>query len=247
MVIVLLLVGAALILALLAIYYELSSIGKDTSENISFALTTGFIGTVISLLISPIIKERFKVREGYFAPFTRWSIRFSGALNEFEEVCREIREEKVPREIIENMKCLEHGRDIPLIPLSRRSNSDLVYHFWYFHREVEEGYNWIEMFRKNDRDGTAEWLDNILDEVDRIWHRVELDYIDILTSQNSSKEIRAAMQTLHRSDNLAKLADFIKCRIALGVDEDGPFYCQKFATIKKSLENTIPRRDRPLS
>lgn len=143
---------------------------------------SGIIGTVISIILTPILREWFQKRQAYLKSYIEWCVRFAGILHEFEEICGYFRNDQPTKHTI------------------RKSYNpmDVIFHLWYMHKSIDDGYKWLVMMKKDDQ-VAGENLDIIMDGVDRLWHMLESTYYRYLlkkdVTENDFKKILLDIKT----------------------------------------------------
>jgi hypothetical protein len=191
------------------------------------------LAAIATAIFTPIIREKFKIREEYLLPYRRWCISFSGMLHEFEELCKYVR-------------CGEDVTDV-----------DVIVHTWAMHQELETGFRWLNVLRNegnraknvNDEDGdpkeVGDILDELMDAVDELWHRLQTDHKELLDKQTTTDDIYAIIQYMDMitPGKTSIIAEKIKTAIRIG-DANGksPFDKENFIAISTTLKKKIPRK-----
>lgn len=167
---------------------------QDTTDHASIAFTPsdmatiigyvfyGVIGSILAIIFTPILREWFQKRQAYLKPYTEWCVIFAGILHEFGEICERFRNDGPKTHIIR----------------TEYNPTDILTHLWQMHQEIETGYKWLIMVKK-DNHNAGESLDRIMDGVDRLWHELEYNQHGYLlrkaTTHEDFKKIIASMRT----------------------------------------------------
>lgn len=186
----------------------------------------GIAGTLITIILTPIMKEWFDMRKAYFKPYTKWCVSFSGILHEFEEICSKIKDEKIP-----------NHAEIPEF-----EPTDILSHLWQMHQETENGVKWIGMIKK-DYEKAGESLDEIFDGVDRIWHKLENKYYNFLLEDSTTpKDFKKILKDMKKR---CQLVEEIAEDIEYEIKKSDKFRQDNFRHIRIYLNKKTPRELNP--
>ena len=184
-------------------------------------LGPSIIAAVVAALIALWLKEHFKRRDHYLTPYTKWCIIFSGMLREFGQLCKSIRDDKYNEEM---------------------SQTYVIFHIWAMHKEVEEAYKWLPMFLKYHKTEGVQ-LDLLLDEVDKLWHKLENDNQHLLGKQRNADEFRLIVKNLNEDD---RKKFFDTTRDELKPSVDSKLSEESIESIQDCLTSRIPRKYIPI-
>jgi len=185
-------------------------LGKEgTGESLLGAI---FVAVIVAIL-TPILREFYKVREEYLIPYSRWCISFSGAIHEFRELC------------FYTIKPLYESWNQPC---AFADSSDIITHIWHTHEQVEEGLRWLSMFKKQNGDTVGDILDNVMDEVDTLWHKLEVYDSNLLGKRRNGAEFGLILKRMSVFERTS-LVYFI-------VQEIGPELAEKKTNIQENAQ-----------
>lgn len=170
-----------------------------------------FIGALLTVFVSPWLKEQFDIRAQYLVPYAKWCAEFYGIVSEFKELCRN----------------LEYDR-----PMSR-NHSQVIYHVYEMHRAVEEGYRWLGKIEK-DNYFSSEHFDDLFDGVDRIWHLLEKKHRRLIGKQTNPDDFRLILRHLNKYEE-SHIVYLIK-----GVLEQRVYFKDDIPIIEEFLYRRIP-------
>lgn len=194
--------------------------------NIINAILSGAVGSIAGIFITPFLRERYKKRQAYFKPYIKWCVSFAGILHEFEEICRVVRPDS-PK------TCAKHPKKI-------YTDIDIITHVWQMHHSIEEGYKWLVLV-KTDNSVVGEYLDEIMDAVDRLWHNLEINqYQYLLRKDDTNKDFKKILQSMaYPSLTLLKtVRDYIDTEI----QKDAALNYVGFEKVECFLYKKAPRR-----
>jgi len=117
-----------------------------------FTLLGVAIGVVGTVFLAPKIREKFKLREIYLAPFRKWCADFYGELDEFWG---------------KYLSCTANRTNY--------SNVEIIDDWRALHEVVMDGPKWLAKIKTED-ETIANKLDNLLRIIDHIWHESEEEY-----------------------------------------------------------------------
>jgi ABC-type Fe3+/spermidine/putrescine transport system ATPase subunit len=117
-----------------------------------FTLLGVIIGVVGTVFLAPRIREQFKLREIYLAPFRKWCADFYGELDEFYE---RYLSSSVKRNNYSDVQIIDDWRAL--------------------HEVVMDGPKWLARVKKEDKE-IAKNFRKLLGTIDRYWHKFEEKY-----------------------------------------------------------------------
>jgi hypothetical protein len=174
-------------------------------------------------MLTPIVRERYKIREQYLVPYRRWCISFSGMLHEFQELCEVIQDNDV---------------DEPV------TDTDMIVHVWAMHSEVEKGFKWLNVVKLENLD-VGKKLDSLMDGVDVLWHELQDKHNDLLAKQATSDDLYIILNkmSLIQPAKKREIADEIMIAIVEHGEhkDDQNFNKEHFMVIAKLLRKKIPK------
>jgi hypothetical protein len=179
------------------------------------------VGTAI---LTPLVRERYKVREQYIIPYRTWCISFSGMLHEFYELCKAIQKPEPKEEV---------------------TDTDTIVHLWAMHGEVEKGFRWIYVV-KQDNWKVGKKLDNLMDGVDVLWHRLQDTHRELLGKQATNDELYAILELMSiiQREKIETIAKEIRTEIqnVEKPQEEQPFNKENIEEILDMLKEKIPKK-----
>lgn len=197
-----------------------------------FGFVSSFIGAIvggiITVLIGPWVAEKFKLREQYFVPFQKWCTEFYGDLYEFYY-----------RYIKDNDK-----RDFSE---SRFSDILIILDYRSLHDSLISSPQWLGKIQK-ENENAGQYLTELLETVDKFWHRLENDYPLRLPSVEGVKAFNAHIKS-RTPEERKEIADRIRSH--LKSDYEWKTYNEKTPLILRYLIGRVPssrwvRKDRGL-
>lgn len=158
---------------------------------------------IITLFLTPLINERFKLREQYIVPYKKWCTSLYGGLHEYKTLlCNFIDEKEIPN-------CNKNHK-------TRLSNDYIVLHFWELHDHISTGHMWLGKIHK-DLGFKSDIDDNFklfIDHIDKCWHNLEEKYKEIIGLYNQkdfTDVLRNATTTYYgNSKLLQQMVDTIR-------------------------------------
>lgn len=157
-------------------------------ESFWFIVVT-FSAAIATAILTPLARERYKIREQYLVPYRTWCISFSGMLHEFYELCKFIDDKEV-------------------------TNIDVIVHVWSMHAEVEKGFRWLNVVKKDDPT-VGKALDELMDAVDELWHKLQDKHSELLARQATNDDLYIILEKMSivQPDMIEKIAEEMKTAI----------------------------------
>jgi hypothetical protein len=182
-------------------------------------LIAGTIGAAIATaILTPLINERYKIREEYLVPYRKWCISFSGILHEFSELCCAVQSRK------------------------KVTDTDLIVHTWGMHQALEEGYRWLNVVKRDDAT-IGNLLDDMMDEVDEMWHELQDENPELKAKQSTPDDIYLILNdlTINNPHMLNWIANDIKDKLDHKTTKRERVFAENnFNKISHLLEQKIP-------
>jgi hypothetical protein len=165
---------------------------EDSIYNVILSFFGAIIGGILTVLLGPWVAEKFKLREEYFVPFSKWCTEFYGDLWEFAS--------RYVGQADKNYFSPSDFSDIQVI-LDYRS----------LHNALINTSTWIGKIRKEDKIAYEE-LKRLLETVDRFWHYLENKYPKQLPSVEGVKEFNSSLKKLSGKQR-HEIAYEIRCHL----------------------------------
>jgi hypothetical protein len=164
-----------------------SMINQIITASISL-LGGGVIGILTTVFAAPYVTEKFQLRRQYFIPFRQWCTEMYGVIMEFKHMYEDINSN------------------------AKYDNANyVIFHLWYIHKSVEEGYKWLGKVKKDNKD-VASSFHCIFDQIDSVWHRVELEHPEAVPLESSAESLRMQLKFLSRNKQ-NQIQDLIQSRM----------------------------------
>ena len=190
---------------------------KDTQVTIDITtllvpiLTIGL--AIITLFLTPMINEKFKLREQYIVPYRKWCTTLYGGLQEYKTLlCHWIDDR-------------ENCNKKHITPLS---DEYIIIHFWELHDHISTGHMWLgkihkEICLKNNIDDGYSYINSkedidkafklFIDHTDKCWHRLEDTYKEFIgrsDQKDFTEALRNATTYYNNKNLLSKMVQTIR-------------------------------------